>query len=105
MGDTLGTSGVSFVIDLIIRLLVSFNGRIVFTLRSEWVMPSSCSVLVRGVGYAGLVLASLFLAAFYVSCMSCCISSAPLLLPVFLIALAQSAMAAIILLAWVIVVF
>ena len=105
MGDTLGTSGVSFVMLLVILLSVSPNGFIVFTLRSEWAMPSSCSALVCGAGFAGLLMASLFLTAFYVSCRSCCISYAPLLLPMFLIYVSQSAMAAIILLAWVMVGF
>ena len=36
VGDTLGTSGVSFVIFLVIRLSVSLNGCTVFTLGSEW---------------------------------------------------------------------
>ena len=78
---------------------------IVFILGSEWAMPSSCSALVCGAGFDGVVMASLFLTAFSVSCRSYCISSDPLLLPMFLISLAQSAMAAIILLAWVMVGF
>ena len=57
VGDTLGTSGVSFVIFLVIRMSVSPNGFILFTLGSEWAMSSSCSTLVCGAGFAGLVMA------------------------------------------------
>ena len=103
--DTLETSGVSLVIDLVIRLEVSSNGCIVFTLGSEWVMPSSYSTLVCGAGFDGVVMALLFLTAFCVSCRIFCISYAPLLLPMFLIEMEQSAMAAIILSAWVMVGF
>ena len=71
VGDTLGTSGVSFVIELVSRLSVSSNGCIAFTLGSEWAMPSSCSELVCGSGFDGVVMALLFLTAFYVSCRSC----------------------------------
>ena len=71
VGDTLGTSGVSFVIELVSRLSVSSNGCIAFTLGSEWAMTSSCSELVCGSSFDGVVMALLFLTAFYVSCRSC----------------------------------
>ena len=105
MGDTFGTSRVSLVMLLVICMSVSPNGFIVCTLGSGGTMPFSCSALVCGAGFAGLVMSLLFLTAFSVSCRSCCISSAPLLLLMFLIALSQSAMAAITLLAWVMVGF
>ena len=41
VGDTLGTSGVSFIVDLVSCLSVFSNGCIVFALGSEWVIPSS----------------------------------------------------------------
>ena len=102
---TLGTSRVSLVMLLVIRLSARPNGCIVCTLRSAWVMPSRCYALVCGAGFTDLVMAVFFLTAFSVSCSSCCISSAPLLPPIFLIALVQSDMAAIIVLAWLMVGF
>ena len=105
VGNTLGTSGVSLVMLRFIRLSTSPNGCLVCTLVIEWAMPSRCSTLVCGAGCADLVMDLLLLTAFYVSCRSCCISSAPLLTPMFLIALAQSDMAAIKVSAWVMVGF
>ena len=70
-----------------------------------WVRPSRFSVLVCGADLADLEMASLLLTASSVSFSNCCILSAPSFLTMFLIDLLQSAMAAIILLAWVMVGF
>ena len=56
--------------------------------------------LVLGVSFDDAVMAGLCWTALSVSYSSCCISLAPLLSPMFLIALAQSVMAAMILSAW-----
>ena len=77
VGHTLGTSGVSLAMFLVIRLSSSPNGCIVCTLGGAWVIPSCCSALVFGTGFADLAMASLFLTAFFVSFSSCCISSDP----------------------------
>ena len=61
--------------------------------------------LVCGVGYSDLAMDLLFFTASSVSFSNFCSSSDPSLLPMFLIALLKSAMAAIILSAWVMVGF
>ena len=63
------------------------------------------SALVCGVGFYDLEIALLFFTASSASFSNCCSSSAPSLLPMFFIALLQSAMADMILSAWVMVDF
>ena len=105
VGDTLISSGV-FLVMFIVTCVSSFpNGCIVCTLGSAWVPPPRCYALVGGAGFADLEMDSLFFTASSMNFRSCCISYAPALLPMFLIALAQSAIAAKMFPAWVMVDF
>ena len=82
VGGTLGTCGMSLTIVLVNGLLL-FGVCDVFTLGDSWVL-------------------SFLFIVFSVSLINCFNSCAPSLLPIFFIALLQSAMAATILSAWVI---
>ena len=105
MRGTLGISGMSLVIFLVICLFSFSNICAVCTLGNAWARPPCFSELVCGVEFSDLALSLLFCTAYSLSFSNCCSSSSPSLLPMFLIALLQSAMAAIILSAWVMVGF
>ena len=105
MRGTLGISEMSLVIFIVICLFSFLNVCAVCILGNVWARPPCFSALVCGVGFYDLEMALLFFTASSVSFSNCCSSSATSLLPMFLISLLQSAMAAIILSAWVMVGF
>ena len=99
----LGISGIFLVIFLVIRLFSLSNVCAVCTLVNVRARSPCFSALVWGIGFPGLEMDLFFFTVYSVSFNNCCSSSALSLLPMFLIALVQPAMAAIILSEWVMV--